>query len=375
MKGILNLEGIKEKFNLDPRTSKNLVNFMQALLSSQTLNIRKTNEFMPSNCLKSSSYRKCQRMISNLELDENACAELVMEFLGIAHTEQVVLIYDRTYWMHGATHINYLYLGIYYRGYAIPLYLKALPDLKGHSSVMDREELLTKFIEQFGKERIAYVTADREFDGGCWLGKLKDLSISYVQRLKENTICISNAKGDYVRAKDLCRHLKRGEIEYLGIRKIYKSRGFKTHVTIARNLKGGLLVVAHSGDIKDATLAYRLRWSIESCFRGMKSGGLNMQATGVKAPKKLENLFRIVALLTAIMHKLGIIIDQIEPIKIRSHGRKSISYIQTGLQFLFRIINFGKNSIKNIKKIASQTLMFPQLFHFLSLLSCTLTIL
>jgi hypothetical protein len=66
----------------------------------------------------------------------------------------------------------------------------------------------------------------------------------------------------------------------------------------------------------------------------MKSGGFNMEDTKLIKPDRITTLYQIIAILTAFAHKGGIVLDAIKPIKIRSHGRKSISFIRLFLDFL-----------------------------------------
>ena len=53
----------------------------------------------------------------------------------INREDKLILILDRTYWMRGIVHLNFLYLSIFYKGYGIPLFFKILPDKKVHSGV------------------------------------------------------------------------------------------------------------------------------------------------------------------------------------------------------------------------------------------------
>jgi hypothetical protein len=53
----------------------------------------------------------------------------------INREDKLILILDRTYWMRGIVHLNFLYLSIFYKGYGIPLFFKILLDKKVHSGV------------------------------------------------------------------------------------------------------------------------------------------------------------------------------------------------------------------------------------------------
>lgn len=236
--------------------------------------------------------------------------------------------------------------------------------------MLDRQGLLNKFNNEFGKERIQYVVADREFDGREWLSHLKDSKISYVQRLKENTICMSNSRGEMVRAKDLCHQIGVGEKESFGERRIYKRDNFHTNITVTRSSKGNVVMLAHSEDINDPTYAYGFRWGIELGFRAMKTGGFNIEDTGLTHPNRITTLYRIIAILTALSYRGGMLIGDIIPIKTKAHGRKSTSYIKLFLDFLQACKAKAVPAFKPIIPRLKTLLKLP----FLKILSCTLTV-
>lgn len=342
--------------------SEKLVQVFEAMLSARNCNLTKISGLLQTKNRPESDYRGIQRFFAGTQLCEKECAKLIWSALGIEENEKVILILDRTYWMKGKTHLNFLYLSVFYKGYGTPVFFKILPDKKGHSSVADRKELLNKFIDEFGKERIHYVVADREFDGNEWLSHLKDSKIGYVQRLKENIICISNSRGEMVSAKDLCHHIGIGEKESFGKRRIYKSHNLHTNITVTRSSKGKVVMLAHSEGIDDPTYAYGFRWGIEVGFRAMKTGGFNIEDTGLTHPKRITTLYRIIAILTALSYKGGMLIEDMLPIKIRSHGRKSISYIKLFLDFIASCKHKALPAFKPIIRRLRTTPQLPFLF-------------
>jgi hypothetical protein len=62
----------------------------------------------------------------------------------------------------GEMNINLLVLALVYKGAAIPIYWLVL-NKKGNSDTRERIALMKRFINQFGKENIIAVLADREF--------------------------------------------------------------------------------------------------------------------------------------------------------------------------------------------------------------------
>ena len=66
---------------------------------------------------------------------------------------------DRTEWQLGAQWINVLMLAVNYQGVSIPL-LWTVTDEKGCSDNAERKAILQKFIDEFGVERIKFVTCE-----------------------------------------------------------------------------------------------------------------------------------------------------------------------------------------------------------------------
>lgn len=93
-----------------------------------------------------------------------------------------VLCLDRTNWQIGI--VNILVLAVAYRGIAIPVVWTFLAK-KGNSNTDERITLIERFIKLFGKERIAYLTADREFRGKKWLQYLVYQKINIRVRIHE----------------------------------------------------------------------------------------------------------------------------------------------------------------------------------------------
>ena len=104
---------------------------------------------------------------------------------------------DRTEWQFGRQWVNVLMLSVAYRGVSIPLF-RTVTGEKGCSDNEERRGILQKFIDEFGAERIRFVTADREFCAKEWLAYLIENRISYRLRIKAN-YQITNARGKKVR--------------------------------------------------------------------------------------------------------------------------------------------------------------------------------
>jgi hypothetical protein len=77
-------------------------------------------------------------------------------------------------------------LGVVYKGLSFPVLWTFLGDKRGNSHQQERIELLQRFIQLFGSETIAFLTADREFIGDIWWKFLIDHKIHFFIRMREN---------------------------------------------------------------------------------------------------------------------------------------------------------------------------------------------
>lgn len=162
--------------------------------------------------------------------------ELASGFAGQA----MYLSMDRTNWLWGKSNINILILSIVYKGIAIPLFWNLLPK-RGNSDTAERIEIISRFIEQFGKSKIAALLADREFVGNDWFDWLLKEGVFFCIRIKNNVIT-TNAHGLEVSIDTLFYDLKPGEQRILlNKRKLWKQ---KVYLSALRLPDGKLLIVA-----------------------------------------------------------------------------------------------------------------------------------
>ena len=70
-KHIFSIEKIKQKFGIDKRHCKILCTMVSAMLECRTSSIAKISEYMGEEIKLDSKYRKLQRFISRVNLDED----------------------------------------------------------------------------------------------------------------------------------------------------------------------------------------------------------------------------------------------------------------------------------------------------------------
>ncbi|MCP4756155.1 MAG: IS4/IS5 family transposase, partial [Proteobacteria bacterium] len=160
----------------------------------------------------SSVYRGIQRFFAGFEIDAFTVARLVASLVPIGELGWILTM-DRTNWKFGKKNINLLVLGVACEGVAIPLF-STLLDKRGNSNWKERIDVLSRFVECFGKDPIECFTADREFIGNKWLGYLKSENIPVCVRTKEN-IHIADRNGEPKPGRRMFSSLAVGEYSIL----------------------------------------------------------------------------------------------------------------------------------------------------------------
>jgi len=227
--------------------------------------------------------------------------------------------------------INILVLAISYRKISVPIMWSFL-DHKGNSNIEQRTCLIQRFIALFGRECIAGLLADREFVGDQWLRWLDINGIPFVIRVREN-MEIGRVRGELTTANHLVHGLKPGEkIALLEKRRITQTpRAIKLHVAACRNKKGELVVVVTNRIPEEALEHYKIRWEIECLFSCLKTRGFNFESTHITSKHKIDTMLSILAIAFAWAYKIGEWNNELIPIKLKKHMRKSVSIFRYGL--------------------------------------------
>lgn len=300
-----------------------------SLFKARTVNLAELACSFSSQNKLLSRYRRLQRFFHEFEIDLSKVAEFVFKLFELG--DKVYLTMDRTNWKLGKIHINILMLGIVYKGVAIPLYWKLL-NTGGNSDTSDRIEVLSRFIKSFGKDRIEGVLADREFIGKHWFAYLINEDIGFYIRIRNNTIT-TNSRGLAVDIDSLFYGVKWCENRIIkGRRKVY---GHQLYLSGSRHdTDGELLIVATNRSPDNALEIYLKRWEIESLFSCFKSRGFRFEETRMVNPVRISRLLVLLTIGFCWAHKVGEWQNEEVPIKIKKHGRKTISIFRYGLNFI-----------------------------------------
>lgn len=258
-----------------------------------------------------------QRLIRFFNIPDAEKADLVKSLLLLGFyllklkgRKPKYLALDGTSWEYGLKKIHLLTLSVVINGVSIPIWWAEL-DKKGTSNFGERKSLMEKALSMYDL-RGMILLADREYIGEKWFKYLKDSKVGFVIRLKKGIYkdYIDNQRA----VKDKC--FKHQKWRYIGMqreaeKKQYKNCGVSKRVKI---LGENYTFVIFQNPKKDAeeplvyflsTLpqkekivkAYPIRWSIETCFKHLKSNGFNLESLNFKDSEKIKLMMGIVVFL------------------------------------------------------------------------------
>ena len=335
-----------------------LAQFLLAILKVRSVNLAELATGFSGNAKVDSHYIRLQRFFRSFEFNQDDIARLVVRLVPVGDGPWKLTM-DRTTWQFGKTDINFLVLGIAYRGIAVPIFWTVL-EKAGNSNTSERIALMERFINVFGISKIAVLLADREFIGEDWFRWLQKHIIPFHQRLKCNTL-VPDRWNMMTRLDDMFCLLKRGERCLLpGRRPIW---GCFVYISALRleDEEGSFLIIASSDAPQaDAIDAYADRWQIETLFGCLKTRGFNFEDTHLKDANRLSKLMGLIVLAFAWAYRAGEILhDGTSPIRLKKTLQRPLkSIFRHGLDFL-------RNIVLNLQE------KFQDFLYVLTLLYCT----
>lgn len=324
---------------------------IQSITTVGTVNLVKVAAGIKTKIDSSSSYRRIQRFIHNIQFKSSQLVPFILRLSGIEGP--YTLIMDRTNWQFGKAKINFLMLSVKKDGWCVPLIGTLLPK-KGNSSEQERIDMIEKLITMIGKNKIYNLVADREFIGDKWFSYLNEQGIPYDIRLRENLKVWFKNKLVHV-----SKIFKRVPIDQMmtipmpviiGTTTVYLQGG---RIINTKTNKQEYLILATYCQPNKSSKRYDERWYIENMFKDMKSNGFQMECTYITKLNRLDTLMSILSIVYIWMIKIGAWIKKTKPqlFKKTKHGRPAKSIFRAGIDdFTNAIINADHRRLRKYYK-------------------------
>ncbi|CBN57994.1 MULTISPECIES: IS4 family transposase [Kamptonema] len=264
-----------------------LLNLLQ---SEKQVRLERLARIFPYPITTESRRRKLQRF---LDLPQLALADIwfpliaywLTTYCSVGQTLSIAI--DRSQW--GC--INLFTIALIWRKRAIPLYWCLLPKL-GNSNLQEQTLALQEVLPLLKNYKVI-VLGDREFcsvDLGNWL---KTKGVSFCLRLKKNH-CIETESLIWQRLEQL-KIVPGTALYFQGVR-VRKTRpviGFDIACKWKRDyggiqVKEAWFILTDLGSLPVAIAAYKKRMGIEEMFRDCKTGGYNLEGSGLRGERFIK---------------------------------------------------------------------------------------
>lgn len=308
--------------------AKHFARALVALLTAKKISLHQIVQLMPGKQNAEANRMQLRRCLDHESLERDTWANIIAALLPKG---KWLLALDRTEWKRGKTTVNLLVLSVVVHGCAVPLLWTVMPDC-GASDTAERIELIERFLKLFGPSRWLFLTANREFIGEKWIEFLLDNELDFRIRIKAKEY-LSHSDGRDLPAREWfgkrsCRckpHRLRlwNQEVYVGGKYLYNEE----YLVVIGNSYGNLLA------------DYRLRWKIETLFQALKGRGFDLESCRISRETRLHGWFGFLALGFCWCLKQGAVLEEAHPLKLKKHGRKSISVFRRGLDFLSSVVS------------------------------------
>ncbi len=321
--------------NYEPHVIKNLLITTEGVFEAESTNLNKVKLKLPNilseeNPVKSSAhYKRLYRFFRDNEVNQEdlmRCLVLAsLHLLGInlhspkgRHIRYLTL--DGTSWAMGEKKIHLLTLAIVVGSVSIPIWWEEL-DKKGLSNFKERKRVIEGGFAVMDLRGFCLL-ADREYLGRAWYNYLVDKGLDFVIRLKRAIFKQHVDEQCGVKSRLFAhqsynyRGLENGanqaKYRYCGVCKQVVLLGYTYTLVVFKNPDPNaeqplLYFISTLKKKRKIIKAYPIRWTIECCFKHLKSNGFDLEGMGFRKSKKIMLMMGIVVFLYSLCIRQGLL--------------------------------------------------------------------
>lgn len=298
-----------------------------AVIRLRSVNLAQLAHLINPKRAQATNYRRLQRFFALFDPGADTLTRLLLA-LRPNPEQPLTLVIDRTEWKFGTKRVNLLVVGYLCEGFTIPLRWLEL-DKGGNSNFYERRAVLAPLLRLIEARSIQALVADREFIGVAFLAWMREQGLRFVIRIRKSARI--SYRGERLRSDAIFGSLPQGGRRRLhGKRLVY---GNLVHVVAAREGDQPWVLITNARP-SEALLLYGQRWSIETTFGALKRRGFDLESTHLRASERLERLVGVLAVALLWCVKVGRWCQQEHPIRVKPHGRRSVSVFRYGLDYL-----------------------------------------
>jgi len=286
-----------------PHVIKGTLLMVCLILNCESVNLKTLQKKVPHyldnyDTKADSHYQRLIRYFKDNE-DSKLWRSILQIAISLFRHKIQYLTLDGTSWEHGEHKYHFMTLGMVYQGVTIPIYWIDL-NKKGISSIIERKQLISEAIGKYNL-RGKILLADREYIGEDWFTYLKEKGIDFVIRCKKDNYrsAIDQSEGDSY--SKMQKRALRKKVGGNGVSKLIHLNGQSFTFVVVRNSSENpdddlLFLLSTLGKKAKIAKAYSIRWSIEQCFKHLKTNGFNLELINFKIDGKIKLMMALVVL-------------------------------------------------------------------------------
>jgi len=314
---------------------KNALIVAQGIFKAKSVNLKEVKDELPDITGKKTTQPESnyKRLVRFFELPDEEKETLFKSMLQASlnmvqakksHLVNAFLTIDGTKWEGPQGFIHLLSLCIVVNGVSIPLWWEDLAK-KGHSSQEERIAFFKKALTLYDLKKKCLL-GDREYIGKDFFAFLTEMEIKLTVRLPKGAYSTLVNESVFRSSDKECnaQHLRYSAMERKAKKPIHATTGVSKRIMIEgkryllimvrnQNWKVGddpneelLYLITTLNKKKKAIKAYRIRWSIECCFKHLKSKGFDLEAINLRGDLKIMLMVSIVSFMYTLCVVQGI---------------------------------------------------------------------
>ena len=309
------LTTLSDAFPAHKARIKVLTALVLAIIKTKDVNLMTLAVCSPTNARQSSQYRQLQRFFQKWALPWKELAHFTISRIPKPRNGYILSM-DRTNWQFGKTHINILVIGIVVGKVSVPLAWSTLAQKtkNGNSNTRQRMALVRRVLHVLPASDIYALAMDREFNGNNWLEWLNNKKITWILRLRKNTL---------VGGKSAHKHTKTKKGETYSKKEAFGIEAYFGCKYMRKGRSDYLYVLSNNLPPLEALACYKKRWSIEVLFGHLKEKGFRFENTNMTMKHKINKMMAVLAISFLLSVSWGLVLKEKEILNAHEK-RKSI---------------------------------------------------
>ena len=319
----------------------NLAAIALGILRSKSLQVGQILTALPLAGTRDTLKKRVQRFLRNpsveVELYYEPLARRILQRLA-GGGARIHLTIDRTEWGD----FNILYIGVGWRGRALPLVWEILGP--GASSFAEQKELLAVVAKWLPRRADVLLLGDREFGTGVLAQWALHQGWGVCLRLRAHEY-VCQAGGLYFEMLPLVLPGERRFWSRVAFTQKHAVPGLNLAMYWAPTAAEPWYLITTEPTCKRACASYQKRFRIEEMFKDFKNNGrgFGLELTGVRHADRLERLLLALALVYTWLLLWGAYVIASGQQKLVDNVRRpTLSLLQTGLRFVMQLWHRGR---------------------------------